>query len=147
MEIFKNVATVVGCFSACIALLMTIFKPIRSWVIVTITNKQKETETTKKLNQVLEDVNMLKEELNTRFSELDTRVESLEQNVLENEAQRLKSELFSCGNRCRRGITLHAEEFEHMRQVHERYSKVLHQNHDGTQEWNFIYDYYNSQTK
>ena len=36
MEIFKNIATVVGCISACIALLITIVKPFRQYIINSI---------------------------------------------------------------------------------------------------------------
>ena len=33
MEIFKNIATVVGCISGCIALLVTIIKQLRQKII------------------------------------------------------------------------------------------------------------------
>ena len=66
-------------------------------------------------------------------------------NVLENEADRLRSELFDCGNRCRRHIRLHPEEMEHIRVVFNKYSKVLHQNGPGEAEFKFITDYYNRQ--
>lgn len=66
-------------------------------------------------------------------------------NVLENEADRLRSELFDCGNRCRRNIRLHPEEMEHIRVVFNKYSNVLHQNGPGEAEFKFITDYYNHQ--
>ena len=66
-------------------------------------------------------------------------------NVLENEADRLRSELFDCGNRCRRNIRLHPEEMEHIRVVFNKYSNVLHQNGPGEAEFKFITNYYNRQ--
>ena len=66
-------------------------------------------------------------------------------NVLENEADRLRSELFDCGNRCRRNIRLHPEEMDHIREVYKKYSVVLKQNGPGEKEFNFITDYYNHQ--
>jgi hypothetical protein len=69
----------------------------------------------------------------------------VEQNVLENEADRLRSELFDCGNRCRRGIRLHPEEMEHIRVVFTKYSQKLKQNGTGESEYNFFCDYYNHQ--
>ena len=87
-----------------------------------------------KLDTILSDNQSLKQQL--------IQVES---RVLENEADRLRSELFDCGNRCRRHIRLHPEEMEHIRAVFDKYSNVLHQNGPGEKEYNFILDYYNQQ--
>ena len=76
---------------------------------------------------------------------LKTKLDKVEVNVLENEADRLRSELFDCGNRCRRNIRLHPEEMEHIRVVWNKYSNILHQNGSGEKEFNFIIDYYNRQ--
>ena len=76
---------------------------------------------------------------------LTTQLEQVKSNVLENEADRLRSELFDCGNRCRRHIRLHPEEMEHIRAVYQKYSEVLHQNGTGQAEFRFITDYYNRQ--
>jgi predicted nucleic acid-binding Zn-ribbon protein len=88
-----------------------------------------------KIDKLLEDNENLKTQLN-----------QVKSNVLENEADRLRSELFDCGNRCRRNIRLHPEEMEHIRAVFNKYSKVLHQNGSGEAEFKFITDYYNHQT-
>ena len=87
-----------------------------------------------KLDKILSDNESLKSQL-----------EQVKSNVLENEADRLRSELFDCGNRCRRNIRLHPEEMEHIRAVYTKYSNVLHQNGPGEAEFNFITDYYNHQ--
>ncbi len=76
---------------------------------------------------------------------LTTQLEQVKSNVLENEADRLRSELFDCGNRCRRRIRLHPEEMDHIRDVYRKYSEVLHQNGPGQREFNFIADYYDKQ--
>ena len=76
---------------------------------------------------------------------LTAQLEQVKSNVLENEADRLRSELFDCGNRCRRRIRLHPEEMDHIRDVYRKYSEVLHQNGPGEREFNFITDYYNKQ--
>lgn len=76
---------------------------------------------------------------------LTAQLEQVKSNVLENEADRLRSELFDCGNRCRRHIRLHPEEMDHIRDVYRKYSDTLHQNGPGEKEFNFITDYYNKQ--
>jgi hypothetical protein len=87
-----------------------------------------------KLDQILDD--------NANFK---VQLDQVKINVLENEADRLRSELFDCGNRCRRNIRLHPEEMEHIRVVFNKYSNVLHQNGPGEAEFKFITDYYNHQ--
>lgn len=77
--------------------------------------------------------------------DLKTELNQVKSNVLENEADRLRSELFDCGNRCRRNIRLHPEEMEHIRASFKKYSKVLHQNGPGEAEFKFITEYYNRQ--
>lgn len=88
-----------------------------------------------KIDKLLETNENLKEQL-----------AQVKNNVLENEADRLRSELFDCGNRCRRNIRLHPEEMEHIRVVWDKYSNILHQNGAGEKEFNFILDYYNHQS-
>lgn len=85
------------------------------------------------------------DQLLTANVNLQNQLNQVKENVLENEADRLRSELFDCGNRCRRHIRLHPEEMEHMRVVYHKYSEVLHQNGPGESEFNFITDYYNHQ--
>lgn len=77
--------------------------------------------------------------------DLKEQLDQVKSNVLENEADRLRSELFDCGNRCRRKIRLHPEEMEHIRVVFNKYSNVLHQNGTGEAEFRFITNYYNNQ--
>ena len=141
MEIFKNIATVVGCISACIALLVTIIKPLRQRFVDSIAHKSQ-------YQKMVSDIEILSkklDELLTNDAKIQARLERVEKNVLENEADRIRTELFNCGNRCRRGIRLHPEEMDHLRATFHKYSETLHQNHDGETEYNFIVDYYNHQ--
>jgi hypothetical protein len=142
MEVFKNIATVVGCFSACIALLVTIIKPLRQRIINSFIKKSKDTKRDEKIDKMDKKIDKLLEN-NQCLEDRLTRVES---NVLENEADRIRAELFDCGNRCRRGIRLHPEEMEHIRAIYHKYKDVLHQNHEGDAEFDFITKYYNRQS-
>ena len=141
MEIFKNIATVVGCISACIALAITIFKPLRQKIIKTFTNESD-------MEHFSKDIKIIKQQQEQSLindQKIEKRIDDIEQRVLENEADRIRTELFDCGNRCRRGIRLHPEEMDHIRSVFHKYNFTLHQNHEGETEFNFIVDYYNHQ--
>ena len=141
IEVFKTVGTIVGCISACIALALTIIKPLRRRLIDSIIKKSKDT----KRDETIKNMDKKIDKLLESHENLDSRLTRVEVNVLENEADRLRSELFDCGNRCRRGIRLHPEEMEHIRVVFTKYSQKLRQNGTGEAEYNFICTYYNQQ--
>ena len=96
-------------------------------------------------DQFIQNLDSKLDKLLANNENLQTQLDQVKSNVLENEADRLRSELFDCGNRCRRHIRLHPEEMEHIRVVFNKYSNVLHQNGPGEAEFNFITDYYNHQ--
>lgn len=141
MEIFKNIATVVGCISACIALLTVIFKPFRQRIIDSIAHKSQS----EKLLKDIKEIKDIMGDLKVDNQDIKKRLDRVEKNVLENEADRIRAELFDCGNRCRRHIRLHPEEMEHIRAIFHKYKDVLHKNHEGETEYNFICEYYNHQ--
>lgn len=148
MEMVKDIAAIIGLISAAIGLIVTIFKPFRKAIIAGITHKNREDETSQKLDLVVHKIESMERdvsELKTDIKSLNNRVDEIQKNVLENEVDRLKSELFNCGNRCRRSIKLYPEEFAHIRDVYHKYSDKLKQNHEGTLEFEYILDYYNSQ--
>lgn len=141
MEIIKNIAAVIGCISACIALLTTVIKPLRQSVINAFLRKSQQKklddkmdEVTKKIDQLIQDNQVMHDE-----------IKQVKKNVLENEVDRIRAELFDCGNRCRRKIRLHPEEMDHIRAIFHKYKDVLHENSEGEAEYNFIADYYNHQ--
>ena len=142
MEIFKAIATVVGCISACIALAVTIIKPLRKKIIESFIRKSKDSKRDEKIDKMDQKIDKL---LNV-IECLENRMGRVEENVLENEADRIRAELFDCGNRCRRGIRLHPEEMEHIRAIYHKYKDVLHQNHEGDVEFDFVAKYYNHQS-
>jgi hypothetical protein len=142
IEVFKTVGTIVGCISACIALALTIIKPLRQRFIDSIIKKSKDTKRDEKIDKMDKKIDKLLENNEC----LDSRLTRVEKNVLDNEADRIRAELFDCGNRCRRGIRLHPEEMEHIRAIYHKYKDVLHQNHEGDAEFDFIMRYYNNQS-
>ena len=141
MEIFKNIATVVGCISACIALLITIIKPLRQILVNSIAHKsqyQKMIDNIEKLN------NKLDESL-TNDAQIQERLEKVEKNVLENEAERLKSELSTYYNKCCRGLQIFPEEMLRIDEVYDKYHNKLGLNHIGTKMYDAIEKYYKQQ--
>ena len=141
MEIVKNIAAIVGCIMTCLGLLTAIIKPLRQWLINSFIRKSKDTKRDEKIDKMDKKIDKLLEHNQC----LEDRLAIVEDNVLKNEADRLRSELFDCGNRCRRGIRLHPEEMEHIRAVFRKYSEKLGQNGTGSAEMEFITDYYNHQ--
>ena len=142
MEIFKNIATVVGCISACMALLITIVKPFRKSIIDSFVKKSQDN----KRDEIIDKMDKKIDKLLSDNKLLNDRLTNVELNVLENEADRIRAELFDCGNRCRRGIRLHPEEMEHIRAIYHKYKDVLKKNHEGDNEFDFITKYYNHQS-
>lgn len=141
MEIFKNIATVVGCISACIALLITIIKPLRQILVNSIAHKsqyQKMIDNIEKLN------NKLDESL-TNDAKIQERLEKVEKNVLENEAERLKSELSTYYNKCCRGLQIFPEEMLRIDEIYDKYHNKLGLNHIGTKMYDAIEKYYKQQ--
>lgn len=76
---------------------------------------------------------------------IDTRLDKLDQRVLENERDRIKSELSEYASRCARGMKIYPEEMVHIEEMYEKYSNQLHCNHTGTQNYNTIANYYKNQ--
>lgn len=141
MEIFKNIATVVGCISACIALLITIIKPLRQILVNSIAHKsqyQKMIDNIEKLN------NKLDESL-INDAKIQERLEKVEKNVLENEAERLKSELSTYYNKCCRGLQIFPEEMLRIAEAYDKYHNKLGLNHIGTKMYDAIEKYYKQQ--
>lgn len=141
MEIIKDIAAVVGCVSACMTLLIAVIKPLRQYLINSIVNKAQSQKTQEDLKIISNKI----DKISIDNEDIKDRIARVEKNVLENEADRIRAELFDCGNRCRRGIRLHPEEFDHIQTIFDKYSNVLHQNHTGEIEYNFICNYYNNQ--
>lgn len=159
MELLKDVSAVIGFILSAVSLITLVVKPLRKKFVNWIAGIAGKTDTANTLADLKDDMSIMKTELremrtdmqsntDTQKQKIDTmqdKLEQIEKNVLDNEADRLRSELFDCGNRCRREIRLHPEEMDHIRDVFKKYSNVLKQNGTGESEYMFIQDYYNHQ--
>ena len=141
MEIFKNIATVVGCISACLALAVTIVKPLRQWVIDSFVQKSQQTN----LQTNIEDLNKKIDLLIQSNEQTQNKIKKIEEHMLENESDRLKSELSMYYNRCCRGLQIFPEEMLRVEEVYDRYHNKLGLNHIGTNMYDAIERYYKQQ--
>lgn len=141
MEIFKNIATAVGCISTCIALLLTIIKPLRQYLINSFARKSQS-------NKVVVDIQELNKKIDTLLrnnKDLIERLDRVENHVLENESDRLKAELSTYYNRCCRSLQIFPEEMLRVEEVYDRYHNQLGLNHVGTNMYDAIAQYYKQQ--
>lgn len=141
MEIFKNIATIVGCISACIALLVTIIKPLRQKIIDSFVHNSQQTNLQTNMNNLSSKIDLLIE----ANKKMDSRTKKIEEHILENESDRLKSELSMYYNRCCRGLQVFPEEMLRVEEVYDRYHNKLGLNHIGTNMYDAIEKYYKQQ--
>ena len=141
MEIFKNIATVVGCISACIALLITIIKPLRQKIIDSFVHNSQQANLQIDMNNLSSKIDLLIE----ANEKMDNRTKKIEEHILENESDRLKSELSMYYNRCCRGLQVFPEEMLRVEEVYDRYHNKLGLNHIGTNMYDAIERYYKQQ--
>ena len=156
LEILKIISSILGCVLSAITLCSICIKPIRKYVINKISkwsNKELQDKAIQEQNKIIQKQNeaIAKEdkaigEIKDTMDKIVDIVSELSDRIFRNEADRLRSELFDCGNRCRRGIRLHPEEMDHIRAIYHKYKDVLHQNHEGDAEFDFINQYYNQQS-
>ena len=141
MEIFKNIATIVGCISACIALLITIIKPLRQKIIDSFVHNSQQANLQTDINNLSPKIDLLIE----ANKKMDNRTKKIEEHILENESDRLKSELSMYYNRCCRGLQVFPEEMLRVEEVYDRYHNKLGLNHIGTNMYDAIEKYYKQQ--
>ena len=141
MEIFKNIATVVGCISACIALLVTIIKPLRQKIIDSFVHNSQQANLQTNMNNLSSKIDLLI----GANEKMDDRTKKIEEHILENESDRLKSELSMYYNRCCRGLQVFPEEMLRVEEVYDRYHNKLGLNHIGTNMYDAIEKYYKQQ--
>ena len=148
IEVIKEIAAVVGYLSTFVAFLTLIIKPLRKRIVDKFAEKAQKQSIEKKIDSMSTKVDTIIDDNKTQqdeIQEIKKEIKHIKENVLDNEADRIRAELFDCGNRCRRGIRLHPEEFDHIKEIYRKYTEVLHQNHEGETEYNFIHTYYNHQ--
>lgn len=154
MEIVKNISLIISTIISATTLITLIVKPLRTKFanfIKKFTNDveqdnilKEQAEAIKREDECIKGLNSTVQQIAELVSDLNNRVLELSDRIFKNEADRLRSELFDCGNRCRRGIVLSGEEFRHIQVVYKKYHEELHCNGIGEDEYNFIKTYFNS---
>lgn len=148
MELIKDIAAVIGCISAFIALITTIFKPIRKMIVNWIKHTSEASETSVAIKDINASIIELKgnmEAILKRLEQIEKSVKTLDERVFENERDRIKAELSECASRCARGIKLYPEEKLHIDEIYSKYSNELHCNSTGSEAYHEIVKYYESQ--
>lgn len=141
MEIFKNIATVVGCISACIALLITIIRPLRQRFIDSIARNAQSKEVKDAIKLMNDKIDKLLKD----NEDMKDKIQTIEKHMVDNESDRLKAELSSYYNRCCRNIQIFPEEMLRVEEVYDRYHNQLGLNHIGTNMYDAIEKYYKQQ--
>lgn len=141
MEIFQNIATVVGCISACFGLLITIVKPLRQQIINSIARKAQSDKAVRDIKLLSDKIDILVED-NKKIRE---HMQQIEENIIEDQSDRLKAELSNYYNRCCRGLQIFPEEMLRVEEVYDIYHNKLGLNHVGTNMYDAIAKYYNQQ--
>lgn len=148
MELIKDIAAIIGCISAFIALITTIFKPIRKMIVNWIKHTSEASETSVAIKDINASIMELKgnmEAILKRLEQIEKSVKTLDERVFENERDRIKAELSECASRCARGIKLYPEEKIHIDEIYSKYSNELHCNSTGSEAYHEIVKYYESQ--
>lgn len=151
IEQIKNISVIISVVLSSITLITTlttlIVKPLRKRFIAFIKKSTNDVEQDIILKEQAEAIKREDadiQELKLSVNQIVNIVQELKDIIFENEADRLRSELFSCGNRCRRRIPLSGEEYRHIQEDFRKYSEELHENGQGEDEYNFITSYFNS---
>lgn len=148
MELIKDIAAVIGCISAFIALITTIFKPVRKKIVNWIKHTSEASETSAAIKDINANITALESNVGAileRLDKIDNRIKTLDERVFENERDRIKAELSECASRCVRGIKLYPEEKLHIDEIYSKYSNELHCNSTGSEAYHEIVKYYENQ--
>lgn len=147
IEVIKIIGTVISTIIGATTLCGICVKPLRKIIIRKIkewSNSDNQSKVIQSQQKALNKEEKAIQEIKSIVENMSNVISDLNDRVFQNEKDRLRSELFNCGNRCRRGITLYNEEFRYIQGVYEKYSVELHCNSIGTDEYNFIRDYFYS---
>ncbi len=148
MESIKDIAAIVGCISAIIALITTIFKPVRKKFVNWVKHTSEASETSMAIKEINTKITTLESsvtEILGRVNKIDNRIETLGQKVFENERDRIKAELSEYASRCARGMKIYPEEKLHIDEIYSKYSNELHCNSTGSEYYHEIVKYYDHQ--
>lgn len=148
MELIKDITAVIGCISAFIALVTTIFKPVRKKIVNWIKHTSEASETSAAVKEINVKITALEGnvgEILERIDKIDDRIKTLDKRVFENERDRIKAELSEYASRCARGIKIYPEEMTHINEIYYKYHEILGCNSFGTKMYDVIVKYYESQ--
>ena len=148
MELIRDIAAIIGCISTGIALITTVFKPIRRKFINWIKHISDASETSDAIKDIKSDIAILESnigEILERISKIDNNIKMLDKRVFENERDRIKAELSEYASRCARGMKLYPEEKIHIDEIYAKYSNELHCNSTGSEAYHEIVKYYENQ--
>lgn len=148
MELIKDIAAVIGCISAFIALVTTIFKPVRKKIVNWIKHTSEASETSAAVKEINVKITALEGnvgEILERIDKIDDRIKTLDKRVFENERDRIKAELSEYASRCARRIKIYPEEMTHINEIYYKYHEILGCNSFGTKMYDVIVKYYESQ--
>ena len=148
MEVLKLSSSILGLIISLGTIIGFCVKPIRKFIIKKISewsNKESQDKAIQAQNEMIQKQNEAIGEIKNTVNQVVDIISELSDRIFKNEADRLRGELFDCGNRCRRHIPLSGEEFRHIQEVFKKYSVELHCNSIGEDEYNFIKDYFNSE--
>lgn len=165
-EIIRDIAGFLSCITVIITFLGLVLKPTRKRIEIWIRKVMKSDELVSTMDEHTNQLYQLSKKLDVQENKLDiqeaksnaadkqilshmqgidTRLDKLDQRVLENERDRIKSELSEYASRCARGMKIYPEEMVHIEEMYAKYSNQLHCNHTGTQNYNTIANYYKNQ--
>ena len=165
-EIIRDIAGFLSCLTVIITFLGMVLKPTRNRIENWIRKVMKSDELVSTMDAHTNQLYQLSKKLDAQENKLDiqeaksnaadkqilshmqgidTRLDKLDQRVLENERDRIKSELSEYASRCARGMKIYPEEMVHIEEMYAKYSNQLHCNHTGTQNYNTIANYYKNQ--
>lgn len=169
IEVIKDISSILSAVMVIIAFLGLVLKPIRQkvkkWIqeIVSQDTAEKIDDLSKETTQKFNDLSLKLDQQNIKIDgldnkssvadqkildhmqEIDASIDKLNTRVLENERDRIKSELSEYASRCARGMKIYPEEMVHIEEMYTKYSTQMHCNHTGTQNYNIIANYYKSQ--
>lgn len=153
VELAKNIATIIGCVTACGGFTIAIIKPIRIWFRCWIKQIVGESDTSKDVKELKNSIGLLNEKIDKMDKKVDKRdremvekIDKLDRRVFENEKDRIKSELSEYASRCNRGMKIFPEEWLHIQEIYSKYKDQMHLNSTGTDNYHIIEEYYTSQS-
>jgi len=131
VQILSVFSTMAVSLTAIIALLSTVFKPIRkcvAWMYKKLVgNKDKNEEILKKINDL---ENTFTTRVDNLENTLSTKIQEVSDRNDENEKDRIRWEILDFANSCRNNRRHSKEEYNHVIELKEKYERLLEKTGD-----------------